>query len=277
MGMTMNKTIYTALTAAFVLMGATSCVDTVDDFSTPSTHTTAEQAVMVAPQFEIIGEDQLPDTLHVSELGLVVSEILLQPIDRPDSVAYSFAKPFKLDFAIEEGETLKSFDGVELPAGNYLVSLRLEPVAIEDGDIDPSSFEMYGYVAEGPSIYNGEVNSDGTPVPLPFKENDDEDAVEDGEFTDKPDYPTQWTPFQYKSKKTEFFTFSNVEFTPGEQFLTFRFDVRSWAVEVVQPISKAVRSGAAESDDGVDATNVIEGSGSGARALIESGVVEIRR
>lgn len=270
----MKHSILASVAAAALLLGGTSCVDNVDEFGQPVGYSTKQQSVVVAPQFEIVGEKELPDTLHVTQLGLVVSEILLQPIDRPDSVSYSFAKPFAPKFDLSRGETIKSFDGVEVPAGRYLVSLRLEPIAVEDGDVDPSSFEMYGFVAEGPKIYNDEVSSDGTPVPLPFKEGED-DAAE-GELTDLPESPDQWTPFLYKSKKTEFFTFSNVEFTAGQQYLTFRFDVRSWALEVVQPISKAVRNGAID-DEGVDATNVIEGSGAGARALIESGEVEIRR
>jgi hypothetical protein len=266
----------TIFTAALALGLGTSCVDTVEEFAQPGSYSTQQQSVVVAPQFEIIGVDALPENLHVTEINLRVSEILLQPIDRPNSLAYSFAQPFAPRFDLARGETVRAFDGVEVPRGRYLVSLRLEPVPLDETEIDPHSFEMYGFVAEGPSIHHDEVASDGTPVPLPFKENEEDDRSE-GEFTDRPEYPDQWTPFIYESKKTEFFTFSNVEFTPGQQFLTFRFDVRSWALEVVQPISKAVRNNDALDQEGVDATNVIEGSGSGARALIESGVVEIRR
>lgn len=268
-----RATLYLAASALLAL--GTSCVDNVDDYAGPTGYSTQQQPVVVAPQFEIVGVDELPDNLQVTEIGLRVSEILLQPIDRPNSLSYSFSRPFAPRFALAEGETVRSFDGVEVPQGRYLVSLRLEPVPLEETDVDPTSFEMYGFVAEGPSLHNDEVSSDGTPVPLPFKEGEGDDRDEN-EFTDRPDYPEQWTPFIYESKKTEFFTFSNVEFTPGEQYLTFRFDVRSWAFDVVQPISKAVRNGSAN-DEGVDATNVIEGSGAGARALIESGEVEILR
>ena len=262
--------IVTSLTA-LVAIAMAGCVDIESVGSSDSATATRHQAVTVVPEFVITGADTMPETLFVSELGLTVSEIRLEPMWSNESLAYSTREPIVVEFDIADGQTVRTEQSLELPAqGRYLVSIRLEPADMGEGE--PASFSLDGFVAgdrQQPQIM--EDTMDGRPQPMPFDQKQDTDD----EITDKEAYPQQWTPFEYRSRRAVFYTFNDVDLEGGQQFLTFSFDVRDWAIDVVEPISNAVRS--STDNDSVDVTNQIDSSGKGAEALIRTGVVRSDR
>lgn len=253
--------------AALCAIALAGCVDSEQPGTFGSETSTRKQAVTVVPEFVITGVDAIPKSLFVTDLGLTVSEIRLEPMWSTDSLAYSTREPIVVGFDIANGEAARTTAPLELPAGGrYLVSIRLEPIASNEG-ADPASFSLYGFLDDdGVKAELGDPEVEGRPQPMPFNKS------QDGELIDQQAYPREWTPFEYNSKRAVFYTFNDVVFEPGAQFLTFSFDVRDWAVDVMEPISNAVRSSGAW-DDSVDVTNQIDSSGNGVEALIRTGVV----
>lgn len=258
--------------AGLAVMAMAGCVDMEVTGDDDPVLVERQQAVTVVPEFSISGAEALPESLYVTELGLAVTEIRLEPMTTSDSLAYSTREPIFVEFDVASGELTRTHQPVELPSsGKYLVSIRLEPVDLEDGE--SSSFTMNGFVAGGsPLDATADETNDGRPQPMPF----DGGTMTDDQMTDRQAYPQQWTSFEYRSKRAVFFTFDDVEFDEGEQFLTFNFDVHDWAFEVVEPISNAVRTNQTESDN-VDVTKQVDGSGTGVEALIQTGVVRTDR
>lgn len=258
-------------TAALIAISMAGCVDT-EEMGTPgSDNDVRKQAVTVVPEFVITGSEQMPDSLFVTELGLVVSEIRLEPT-WSGSLAYTTRDPMLIDFDVANGQTTEIDQAVELPdEGRYLVSIRLEPVGDDD---NASSFSMNGFVLDDDDTDEKIVDDtmDGEPQPMPFNPDDSKNDI----LSDRQADPEEWRPFDYHSKRAVFYTFSDVVFEPGEQYLTFSFDVRDWAVEVVEPISNAVRTNQTDSDS-VDVTKQVDGAGTGVEALIETGVVQSAR
>ena len=267
-----NNLLSIALTTTLGLV-ASACVDNTTA-RTPGAHSeTRTQAVTAVPQFMITGTDAMPDSLFVSELALTVTEIRLEPMWSMDSLAYTTRDALKVDFDIAEGQTLQTAGELALPEpGRYLVSIRLEPADESTAD-NSASFSMDGFVAgqEDDDKQAVPETMDGRPQPMPFDASAT-DTTSAEELTDSQAYPDEWTPFQYHSRRAVFFTFNDVELSEGTQALTFTFDVRDWAIDVLEPISNAVRSSSGV-DESVDATNQIEGSGNGVEALIRTGVV----
>ena len=258
--------------AALIAIAMSGCVE-LETMSSDGTETDVRrQAVTVVPEFMITGTDSMPDSLFVSELGLTVSEIRLEPMWTTESLAYSTREAFVVNFDIASGETNRIEEALELPvAGRYLVSIRLEPRAGE-GDEDPASFTLDGFVSGTRDGQLLDESMDGRPQPMPF---DNTDTGNDN-LSDQHAYPEEWTPFEYRSRRAVFFTFNDVPLEAGEQFLSFSFDVRDWALDVVEPISNAVNSSGTWVES-VDATNQIDSSGKGGEALIRTGVVRSDR
>lgn len=228
------------------------------------------QAIMVTPEFAILGLEDVPAELFLTELGLSISEIRLQPVMSSSSgIAYSTSESFRLAFDVANGEDVKRLKPIEFPeAGRFVVSIRLEPC--DKGNAKIPSLSLAGFVAgEGavhtdPRAGSGE-KFDGNPLPLPFEPKKDENSED-----------SDWTPFHYNSQRAVFYTFSDVELAPGEQTLNFTFDIQDWAVELIEPIVRAVRNvnGPDFGDgQGVDVTLQLESSGWGAEALMDSASV----
>jgi hypothetical protein len=243
-----------------------------------------EQSVTVVPEFSVTGTAALPDKLFLSELGLTISEIRLEPISSDlGSIAYSTRNATRLQFDVASGETVKLGEPVELPtSGRYLVSVRLEPISevehSEAGSVETvtPSFSLSGFVA-GEGVLRVDprydsTRSDGSPVPMPFDENEtDEDSMQD-----MPALPTEWTPFHYNSRRSVFFTLNEVEFEAGKQYLSFEFDVHDWALELVEPLLTAVKHTnevGEPREEGIDVTNPLESTGHGAESLFENAEV----
>lgn len=241
------------------------CVDIETPGSAGSETDTRQQAVTVVPEFMITGSDTMPDNLYVTDLGLTVSEIRLEPMWSNDSLAYSTREAFVVNFDIASGEVVRTEEALELPdEGRYLVSVRLEPTT-DPATGEPASFSLDGFVAGKRTRLLDEM--DGRPQPMPFDKTQD-----NSDISDRHAYPDEWTPFSYRSRRAVFYTFNDVELSSGAQYLTFSFDVRDWAIEVVEPISNAVES-SGDYNDSVDVTSQIDGAGKGAEALIRTGVV----
>lgn len=266
---TSNQPFICALAALVALLSA--CVDNDDYNHLPDDKRTAEQAITIVPQFQIEGVESIPPNLYLSELGLVVSEVRLTPLLLTASnLAYSTVDPMALKFQVSEGETVLNADSLEIPhEGRYVVSIRLEPVERLRGEGAESSFSMDGFIAEGSDAKTGD-GSTFEPSPLPVPMDEKGETSEDGSAS-------AWTPFQYNSRRSVFFTFDDVEFVRGEQTLAFSFDVRDWAVGVTDPISRAVRDNNIDQPEGVDVTRQIESHGVGVDALISAGVVRTSR
>lgn len=284
----MRQHLYKTVALAGILAASlVSCGDV--DLDTPDGADTEQRqdAVTVVPEFSISGTAELPEDLHLSALGLTISEIRLEPVGS-DTVAYSTRSATQLRFDVENGETVKIGESVELPTdGRYLVSVRLEPIAetvkSEAGSSEQvsPSFSVAGYVA-GDGILRvdpryDDKRSDGSPVPMPFDEDGDDDEAESSdELRDSPALPTEWTPFHYDSRRSVFFTLNEVEFHPGSQVLSFDFDVHDWALELVDPLLSAIQHNDdlnSGPDSGIDVTSPLESTGHGAEALFENASV----
>lgn len=279
------QTIKNFAIAGVFATAALGCGDV--DFGTPDQAKSVEreQAVTVVPEFSVSGTSELPGELYLSQLGLTISEIRLEPLETEyGSIAYSTRNPTRLSFDVARGETLKLGEPIQLPsAGRYLVSVRLEPITeIEESDegarekISPS-LSVAGFIAGegvvGVDPRYDEKRSDGSPVPVPFDEREDS---EDGEMQDMPALPTEWTPFHYDSQRSVFFTLNEVEFDAGRQYLSFDFNVQDWALDLVDPLLNAVRHNSDSPtgpSDGVDVTSPLDSTGHGAESLFENASV----
>lgn len=238
---------------------------------------TRQQDVTVVPTFTITGLNQLPDQLYLTELGFTVSEIRLEPLtSRDGQVAYSVVKPRTFHFKVADGDLVQSGEPIELPhAGRYLVSLRLEPTS--EPELTPlSSFELSGFVAQSSMRVDPRASGDGRgdrPRPNPFDGGGQVEPPDDGTIQDSPETPESWTPFHYHSERAVFFPLNEVDLSAGEQHLDFSFDVQKWAVEIVDPISRAVETDESVrgEQEGVDISRHLDSSGQGAEAFIQGG------
>jgi hypothetical protein len=139
---------------------------------------------------------------------------------------------------------------------------------------------MDGYIGERSEETVDEQSGedqDGNPLPLPFDEDGDDQQTDD-KLADRADSPALWTPIEYKSRTAVYLTLSDVDFEEGTQQLTFDFNVRDWGVDLIDPISKAVRHDSETSPDGsVDITEVLDSVGRGADAFIQHAAVSSTR
>ncbi len=269
----------------------TGCGEALPDEEVSQEERTRSEAVSVVPHFQIMSAYELPEQLHIESLGFMVSEIRLEPMAGRDSdVAYSAVRPFEVRFDVASGELNRSGDAIELPReGRYLVSLRLEPVEYrtELGVKRTPSFMVSGYV-EGADEKEFVSSRKGDqfigPIPVPVVDEDGGDDEGDGAKPggDGEDYVSSsgieltedWTPFTYKSDQSVFLPINEVEFGPGENVLTFDFDMGQWAFNIVGPLSSAVgKAGGASpnANGGVDVSSQMESGGYGAESFMDGG------
>lgn len=230
------------------VLATAGCTDMFSSEEHSSEHTT-ERPVRVVPTFHLEGTDEVPEQLRLEDLGLAISEIELTPSSPDDSVAYSSRAPMGLEFHVEDGEVQLSGDELVLPEpGTYDVSLRLEPTGSRRDATGAKQSRDYSMRISGYVAGNGIVrvdrdddgeNEDGRPVPFPASpDRDDED---DGNVSDRPELPNQWTPFEYESGESVVHTLDQVEIGGDRQILSFSFDAEDWALELLEPLSRAVR------------------------------------
>lgn len=260
-----------------------ACADIEPEVSVQEEVKTHVQTVSVVPAFSITGISSLPSSLYLTELGFVVSEIRLEPlVASPGSVAFSAVKPEIIRFDVSSNEMFKKGAAIDLPRpGRYLVSVRLEPIDEETSDESISSFSMSGFVARD-SMLGSEYVTDGEdgerPTPHPFDPDDDDIRAQDADgLSDNPQAPDAWAPFYYHSERAVFFTLNDVEFEAGEQQLEFTFDLHNWALDIVEPISRAVSYDETITDEhagGVDISRHLDSSGQGAESFVTFGRVE---
>lgn len=246
------------------------CADVDIAYESQESTTQRSQAVVVTPEFRLVGADAIPDHLFLTQMGLLVSEIRLTPLVATSSgLAYSTAEPTSLTFDVSQGQFSQTGTPLTLPsAGMYVVSIRLEPFVADDSEIGSLSVE--GFIAEAVDVTNPSETSDGTPLPLPF----DERPFDEDQLTDASASPVVWTPFSYNSRRTVFYTLNQVDLSPGNQYLEFSFNLQDWANGAVTHISKAVKNNpSAGSDGGVDVTRQMESLGHGLDAIVQTGAV----
>lgn len=244
------------------------------------------QPVVVIPTFTISGFRDLPEALYISKLGFTVSEIRLEPLAGSTGLAYSAIQAEHVEFDVSQNVDTRQGQAISLPkTGRYLVSLRLEPVEYEDperGTALLSSFVMSGFVNEDSSDYQlmalnpGDASEEPSPDPFdgPGTSGDDDDSRPDGPTP--PDSSGAWTPFVYHNERAVFMTLNEVEFGEGEQHLTFNFNLDRWAVQIADPIVRAVRNiSVPGSKEGVDISRHLDSSGQGSEAFIRRGTAAI--
>ncbi len=210
------------------------------ELEAPGPQAELSQASVVTPEFRISGLDGLPESLVVDRLGLSISAIRLEPLDPSSGLVYSTSEPIDLVFELDRGGTSVERPSVVVPeTGRFLVSVRLEPQEAPNSEVaryarlaqEPSSLSIEGWVRSTPAsgrMVDTDDDSDGNPVPMPF----DKLSIRQDSST--------WTPFRYASQSVIYFTFDEVEFVDGEQFLTFDFDLSEWSAQVLEPLVSSV-------------------------------------
>lgn len=262
------------LLASMLALGA--CAGLEDDTAEPSLASTSGP-IEVIPEFNLRGTDEMPSRLFLTELGFTVSEIRLTPVSEdPSRPAYSAASQ-DITFDVADGQTVRLGESIILPeAGQYLVSLRLEPVSTtnEEGAVTVSSFTMSGFVFDdGTSEVQrsmGNVSED----PQPGFFGDDE------AMTDAEDSPESWTPIVYHSQRSVFMHLNNVTFGQGTQYLTLEFDARKWAAGLIEPLTRAVsksRQSAQIGDEHVDVSLQLDARGFDPLGFMDNGLARTMR
>lgn len=237
---------------------------------------TQEGGLVVTPEFAITGVEDLAEDVFLQELYLGVGQIELEPLDVAQDVVYVTRQPVFLLFNVAEGELQVAGDQITLPhAGSYKVSIRLEPVDVDNPDLSHltgTSMEVNGLVARfdegarGPGFV-----ASGEPTPLPLRE-----AAEG-----KVGGPVHWVPWTYRSHRSALVQLDEVRFESlAEQRLVITFDLRSWIEDAIAPITKAVieledaeglNPNAQQPEDGpdnrLDVTDDIDGDGTGIEEL----------
>lgn len=231
-----------------------------------------QEAVRVTPKFQLEGTEQIPQNLYLTELGLTVFEIRLEPtFGAENGVAYTNREPIRLRYDVAEGEIEKRGSQLVLPdSGTYRVSVKLKPVTPKASSGPPFSFMMAGLISDGRRIvpldsnWDGKVYGGGEPIPLPFdgvdEEEEDSRAVE-AEATENSSSREKWMPFQYTSDDSVYYTIGEVDLVKGKQDLEFRFEVNDWAEDVVDPLMEVLDSevtSGAEPKKTVDVTDKID-------------------
>ncbi len=256
---------------------AAGCAEAITESPDTAPTQTAQQAVTVVPTFSIDGISELPEQLHITKIGLAVSEIRLEPLNSTsNSVVYSAVDAEVYTFDVANGEIVHEGTPIELPEpGRYLVSIRLEPVEADNDEL-VSSFAVNGFVAQ--SSLRVDPRADGVdhnqPLPDPFDQGGEAQPEQGDDLVDAPETPDSWTPFHYHSERAVFFPLNDVEFEPGQQSLEFAFDLQNWGVDLVGPISRAVErdeSAQGSRRNGVDVSRHLDSSGQGTEAFVQRG------
>lgn len=269
-----------SVTVALAMCLGVGCV--VEDDAPIEGHSTQVRAqpVVVVPTFTIAGAKTLPEALYITKLGFTISEIRLEPLTTSTSgLAYSAIEAQHIEFDVSQGVHTSHGEPISLPkSGRYLVSLRLEPVERyndETGSSLLSSFVMSGFVNKDSTtkmmaVDPGDISEE--PLPDPFDGPDDSKGTDGEDGPTPPDSSETWTPFVYHNERSVFMTLNEVEFTQGEQHLTFNFNLDKWAVEIADPIVRAVRGVSGPSTHtGVDISRQLDSSGRGSESLMSRG------
>jgi hypothetical protein len=244
------------------------------------------ESVSVVPTFTLSGIEELPGELYLADLGFIVSEIRMEPVlEQSSSVAYSAVSPQAYSFDVAAGERVQFGEAIELPrAGRYLVSVRFEPMVTPQDELI-SSFAISGFVAEGTASEVLADDDESRPNPYPFAGGSDDEGAngeppDEGEkfVESESEAPEAWTPFFYHSERAVFFPLNDVEIQNGQQALEINFDVQRWAVEIVDPISNAVKSKYHSTGaESVDISSHLDSSGQGTEAFVERGSAQTNR
>lgn len=268
-----------AVTVGLLMAGVFGCGDvevgTLANSESPSEE--VSQTAKVTPEFAIRGLDEVPEEMMLEELGLSIGEIRLEPARGDEGFVYATSKPFSMTFDLADGEDVLRGETVEFPeTGRFLVSIRLEPR--EEEEIQDLDDMLYA----GSLGIRGQVRSDYVVSQTEEEERrellEDEDEEYDGNPlplpAERPSYDEDmWKPFTLTSNRVVAYTFSDVELTPGEQALTFEFDLQDWAHDAAAPIVDAVHSTETEGEEVVDVGREIDSATSEPEALLGTGSV----
>lgn len=269
-----------ALALALLVPGFVGCGDMELDKLVNSEDQPEEvtEYALVTPEFAVRGLDEVPEELMLQQLGLSVAEIRLEPLRGDEGFVYATSRPFSLTFDLESGEEVLRGETVKFPeAGRFLVSIRLEPpdedkqLEIDDplyaGSLGLRGMVRSNFLAsdEGQRELSDDEEdgkeNDGNPLPLPAERiNDDEEM---------------WTAFTLRSDRVVAYTYSDVELVPGEQALTFSFDVQDWARDAAAPIIDAAESHDSDAEV-IDLGGVMDSPTSEPEALLGTGSVSTK-
>lgn len=200
------------------------------------------EMLLVTPEFHVEGLDDLRHDVLLRDLYLGVGEIRLEPLDEGyEGLVYVTRTPMVLHFDLDhDGVTIKG-EPVTLPhAGEYLISIGLEPLGVTSGDeasqvLSGKSMRIDGMMARYSTPTSEDKTAAGEPVPLPWRVLGEEDEASPAEA------PVNWVPWTYSSSQASFVTLNDVHFTEDvEQTLIIAFDLSAWLDGVLAPLDEVV-------------------------------------
>ncbi len=243
-----TKSLLAVLLVGVLGLGAVACEDEGKE-QVELDSQTEQGGLVITPEFVIAGVDDIADDVFVQELYLGVGQIELEPLDHAQDVVYVTREPVFLLFNVADGELQVSGHHITLPhAGSYKVSIRLEPVDVNNPDLSHltgTSMQVNGLVARFDAPNAPGFVASGEPTPLPLRE------TAEGRVGG----PVQWVPWTYRSQRSALVQLDEVRFDSlEEQRLVITFDLRSWLTDAIAPITQAVieRSNSDALDEGND-------------------------
>jgi hypothetical protein len=271
-----TKNLLAVLLVGVLGFGAVSCGDEGKE-QVDLDSQTEQGGLVITPEFAITGVEDIADDVFLQELYLGVGQIELEPLDHAQDVVYVTREPVFLLFNVAEGELQVAGDQITLPhAGAYKVSIRLEPVDVNNHDLSHltgTSMQVNGLVAQFNAPDGRGFVASGEPTPLPLRESAES----------RVGGPVQWVPWTYRSQRSALVQLDEVRFDSlDEQRLVITFDLRSWLTDAIAPITQAVIEGSAgeeleqgndqQQDIGnrVDVSDNVDGRGTGIEELTGS-------
>lgn len=221
--------------------------------------TALSELVTVTPTVELIGlgEDGELGTVYVDDLLLHVAEIRLTPVAAPGAPVREYvAEPIWVEFNHESGAMSRGLAPLDVPAGQYRVSLTLAPSRYQKrtaGELNEASVVVRGTCIvveqveeeegpQGPAIPGARSPGfqSNNPVPMPAKPGEGPDAS-------RADMRTRLLHVPFAVKTAAAITIDVAEpldltATSGGA-LTVRMDVPAWVEAAIHPmVAEVVRA-----------------------------------
>ena len=234
---------------AIVLSGCGEMTDNLDNRDLE----TQETAIVVTPQFELVGLNQFTPQMHLKKIKLGIGEVRMEPLDIEGEVIYISKEPEILNFHIDQGIFAIDSRPITLPhKGKYLVSLRLEPIDEElipnpkdpTGEKTNSSFYISGALSARYFVAPPLDNNKPTPLPWRTQKFGDEEL----QFI--------WIPFSYESQRIAYFELGVIEILGDSSQMIIGMDFSNWVSEAVTPILSEVIYQETPEDENSEANSI---------------------
>lgn len=225
------------------------------------------ELVTVTPTIELtgLGADGELGSVYIDDLLLHVSEIRLTPTDPPPGVEVQeyVAEPIWIEFSHDSGALARGLAPIDVPAGQYHVSLNLAPSHYQKrtaGELNEASVVVRGTCIvveqiegedgpQGPQIPGGRSPGfqSNNPVPMPAKPGEDPGTPPKGPSSSRAAMSTRLhqVPFAVKTAASISIDVAEpLDLRPGQDgALTVRMDVPAWVEAAIHPmIAEVVRT-----------------------------------